>query len=358
MNALYDELKAIPKIELHAHLSGSVRNSTISEFLRSQAPGTLNESERVYLLGDQNNNKERDLKACFQVFPIIHRLLSDKDILARVTREVLEDFESENCVYLELRTTPRNILDENNNVVVSKVDYLNTVIGVIQNYETEKPQSNLTARLLVSIDRSKGLNDALDMLDVFAKFRDSPFVVGVDFSGNPQVLSFREYDAIFKRLKEMSVLFTIHIGEIPNDPDLEYVLKDIRPHRVGHCVCLDDKDKKYLFANPIPIEICPTSNLKTKCVESLDRHPFGDFYAFDQNYPLCICTDDPGVFDTHLTNEAYLLSTSHGLNARQIFDLYKNAVNIIFDKSETTKTKLSAKFAQFEPEKFYKSTIS
>ena len=85
-------------------MSGSVRNSTISEFLRRQAPGTLNEIEQYYLLGDQNNNKDRDLKACFQVFPIIHRLLSDKAILARVTREVLEDFEAENCVYLELRT--------------------------------------------------------------------------------------------------------------------------------------------------------------------------------------------------------------------------------------------------------------
>ena len=236
--------------------------------------------------------------------------------------------------------------------MVSKYDYLNTVIDAIQSYEANNPASRMTVRLLVSIDRSKGLEDALDMINLCTKFQNSPYFVGVDFSGNPEVLSFKEYDQVFKLLQEMNLKFTIHIGEIPGDPDLDYILKEIRPHRVGHCVCLNDKTKEYLFANPIPIEICPTSNLKTKCVESIDRHPFGDFYAFDKNYPLCICTDDPGVFDTHLTNEAYLISTCHGLKPKDIFSLNRNAINMIFDKSESTKLKLCAIFNDFEHKHF------
>ena len=64
--------------------------------------------------------------------------------------------------------------------------------------------------------------------------------------------------------------------------------------RIGHAVCLNNEQITYLLKNPIPIEICPTSNLVTNCVKNIDEHPFFEFYSKNQFYPLTICTDDCG----------------------------------------------------------------
>ena len=76
---------------------------------------------------------------------------------------------------------------------------------------------------------------------------------------------------------------------------LNFVLKKKIFKRIGHAVCLTKEQIEYLLNNPIPIEICPTSNLVTKCVKSIEEHPFYEFYKQNQSYPLILCTDDCGM---------------------------------------------------------------
>ena len=93
-------LRALPKIELHAHLNGSVRDSTLRELCQAnnvEVPGVLLKSSH------------RSLDACFAIFPLIHKLVNTPSTLRRVVRETLEDFEASNVLYLELRTTPRQL---------------------------------------------------------------------------------------------------------------------------------------------------------------------------------------------------------------------------------------------------------
>ena len=86
----------LPKVELHAHLHGSARLSTIAELA---PPGV----DRAVLTSDT----ERSLEGCFAIFGAIHRTVTSLSAVRRITAEVLEDFAAENVKYLELRTTPR-----------------------------------------------------------------------------------------------------------------------------------------------------------------------------------------------------------------------------------------------------------
>ena len=111
----------ILKIELHAHLSGSVPKSTLYTILNEDR------SKNSDLLAKFNEitNEERDLDSCFRLFPIVHQILNNKDNLIRVTKDVLAHFESINVVYLELRTTPRHIQDESTKeIVLTKKEYI------------------------------------------------------------------------------------------------------------------------------------------------------------------------------------------------------------------------------------------
>lgn len=90
--------------------------------------------------------KPNDLAECFQVFGILHRLITNTDVLGEITRRVLDDFHADNCVYLELRTTPRAIKDETGRVLVSKHEYLEAISTSIDKFE--KDTNGKSAKLI------------------------------------------------------------------------------------------------------------------------------------------------------------------------------------------------------------------
>ena len=97
----------------------------------------------------------------FLVFSFMHQLLNNKENLIRITKEVLLTFQKENTVYLELRTTPRQIYyTATNEVILSKLDYINTVLDVIKEFEK---QNEMIVRLILSIDRAKSIQDAYEV---------------------------------------------------------------------------------------------------------------------------------------------------------------------------------------------------
>lgn len=280
------------------------------------------------------------------MFTILHRLLNNKNILEQVTREILEDFHAENCVYLELRTTPRNIYDkQTNQLLVSKAEYLQTVINVIKEFEV-KHGKEMIVRLILSVDRVKGYQDGLENIELANKFKGE-YVVGVDFSGNPKVSSFKELSGLFDLAKNYGLKLTVHIAEFWEDPDIDFILREVRPDRIGHSVCLTKEQINYLLENPIPIEICPTSNLITKCVDFIENHIFYEFYRLNKEYPMVICTDDFGIFDICLSDEYSLISNAFRLRIEDMFELSKKSVNFIFDRTESTLNILRNKFDKF-----------
>ena len=287
----------------------------------------------------------RDLSTCFEVFAILHRVLNKKSILERVTREILEDFNRENVVYLELRTTPREIFSDETktNLVVSKREYLDTVISVIKEYELK---NDMVVRLLLSIDRTKSVEDGLNTVQLCHEYQqaENSYVVGIDFSGNPKISSFKNMKSIFDLANKYGLKTTVHIAEHWDDPDLDFILKETRPARIGHAVCLTNEWKEFLLQNPIPIEICPTSNLITKCVEQIVDHPFYEFYRVNSNYPLVICTDDFGVFRTTLTNEYLLIASAFNLSFKEMFEISRKSIDFIFEESPVVLKKLRQKF--------------
>ena len=78
--------------QLHAHLSGSIRRSTLLELAKAQGVST-----RVL---EFDSSHTRTLSECFEIFEIIHKSISSVEVLKRVTREVIIDFHEDNVKYL------------------------------------------------------------------------------------------------------------------------------------------------------------------------------------------------------------------------------------------------------------------
>lgn len=106
-NALLKWCNELPKIELHAHLNGSLRSSTVQELLDKKNKQMKEKDANVQM---PTIPVGTSLQECMDLFGIIHSVVnSSLDITRRTTREVLEDFESDGCAYLEIRTQPKQI---------------------------------------------------------------------------------------------------------------------------------------------------------------------------------------------------------------------------------------------------------
>ena len=280
--------KLMPKVELHAHLSGCARLQTIAELAPSGIDTSKLENARGSGAGD------RSLATCFAIFDVIHKTITTLSALRRITVEVLWDFAADNVKYLELRTTPRALAD------ACIEDYIRTVLGEIARFDQHQKHTAwpMTVRLLLSVDRRSTLDRAVELVELAARMKDEPlgsrYIVGIDFSGNPTCGSFVDFAEAFTMARCLGLKTAVHVAEIQNASDTAAVL-DFRPERLGHAVVLTSANTEHLQRRPIPIELCPTSNMKTLHLDNITEHPTLQMWH-SQRYPISINTDDSSVF--------------------------------------------------------------
>ncbi|XP_058194378.1 N6-mAMP deaminase [Rhododendron vialii] len=354
---------SMPKIELHAHLNGSVRSSTLLELAKGLGEkGTIvfSDVEQAILKSD------RSLREVFKLFDLIHLVTTDLQTVTRITKEVVEDFAAENVVYLELRTTPK----KNDLKGMSKQSYMEAVLKGLRDVTTVEvdlaPQDlgmgnpvnsggsgnlcNGTARkqkiyvrLLLSIDRRETTDSAMETVKLALEMRHLG-VTGIDLSGNPIVGEWATFLPALQFAREEGLSITLHCGEVPNTEEIQSML-DFLPGRIGHACCFGEEEWRKLKSSKIPVEICLTSNICTETISSFDLHHFADLH--EANHPIVLCTDDTGVFSTSLSREYALASSTFGLGRSNMFQLAQNAIDFVF-ADDVVKTELREIFYSAE----------
>ncbi|CAM6098336.1 unnamed protein product [Calypogeia fissa] len=334
--------KSIPKIELHAHLNGCVRPSTLFELASEEGrTGTTSVGDIGYLIRE-GFKSNASLADCFRLFPLIHGLTTDHAIVTRITKEAIEDFFADNVVYLELRTTPKR----NEAHGMTKRSYVEAVLagfeaaGVspcskngLQRSEVQaKP--NRHVRLLLSIDRRESAEAAMDTVLLAWELRNRG-VVGIDLSGNPTVGQWQTFLPALNWAKQRGMPLTLHCGEIFNSEEVRSMLA-IQPQRLGHVCCLEKPEWSALLESNIPVEICLTSNVRSRSVRSIYDHHFAALHK--AKHPTILCTDDPGLFSTCLSHEYSLAATCFGLSEEDILRMGKNAVEYTFAEEQLKQT--------------------
>ncbi|KAH7113848.1 hypothetical protein B0J11DRAFT_445987 [Dendryphion nanum] len=255
----------------------------------------------------------------------IYKLCNDLASVEYSTERVLQDFQSDGVVYLELRTTPRSTPDQS----ASKDQYVNTVLGVLRKHN-DRLSSTMQAFLILSIDRRNTPAEAKEVVDLAIKYQKSG-VVGIDLCGNPAVGDVRIFSKAFSRAKTAGLKITLHFAEIAESAtDLELqTLLSWQPDRLGHVIHVKDEFQKTIQRQDIAVELCLSCNVHAKMITgTYPDHHFGMWRH--TAVPVILCTDDVGVFCSPLSQEYYLAAQHFGLNREQIRSMCERAIDAIF----------------------------
>ncbi|KAG1470136.1 hypothetical protein G6F56_002856 [Rhizopus delemar] len=311
MTSLKDFCFRLPKVELHAHLNGSISPATMKELVERK-------KETKPKLSEFKIPENLDADSFFPLFGFIYELTDDEESVKIATRNIIDEFARDNVRYLELRTTPRS----NAETGMTKTSYLEAVTSVIQ-----EPRKDITVRLIVSADRRNTLEEAEEVIDLAVAFR-SKGVVGIDLCGDVKQGSFENLKPAFDRAKFLEFPVTLHFNEvIENLPEGPAMLA-FRPNRLGHATILDEYCRKTIYENHVPIEICMTSNVLCKTAKSYEQHHIKEL--IDHGHPFVLSTDDKGVFFSDLSNEYRIAGETFNLTISELFNTSYHAIDAIF----------------------------
>ncbi|XP_063603002.1 adenosine deaminase-like protein isoform X2 [Penaeus indicus] len=271
---------------------------------------------------------------CFEVFRILHCLTDNLSAIKTITRDVIQEFVADNVCYLELRTTPKAI-----HGVMTKNQYIDTVLEAMIE---EMNQNAITIRLLISIDRSRGLDDAWDTLQLAKQYaaheRFKNLLCGMDISGNPQAGNLVDYIPVLREAKQSGLKLSVHLAEILNEKETLELLKTELIDRIGHGTFIHPETGgsqellQLVKCQAIPLELCLSSNIKSGTVKSAEDHHFACWRK--DKHPVVICTDDKGVFSTTLSEEYKICAETFHLKKTDLHELCLAAVEMTFLSQE------------------------
>nr|CAH7766487.1 unnamed protein product [Callosobruchus chinensis] len=320
----------LPKIELHAHLNGSLSDQCLKNL--NCMDTSIKEYKRIAEILDKT---ERTLTECFEVFNIAHKATNNVDAVYKATKSVIREFHiSDHVIYLELRTTPR--AEEG----MTKEDYVSAVVKAIKENNLD-----IIVKLILSIDRRHSIEESQDTLNVILKMKSKypDVIVGIDLSGNPHEGEFNS--DLFQKARDNGLKTSIHCAEIKNDEEVEKILR-FGPDRLGHATFLhpsfggSQNNWDMYCKKKIPVECCLTSNVTCGTSKSYQEHHISEWIK--SSLPFCICTDDKGVFCTTLKKEYARVAEYQGLEAKDLWQTTYNTVDYIF-ASDEIKTRLKVK---------------
>lgn len=322
------DTKKIKKVELHLHLDGSLRPSTVIDIAKKEGIElpSYDEKELIKYLSVDETNK--DLVEYLKKFNLPLKVMQTRENLERVTFELLEDLAKDNYIYVELRFAPH--LHTKKGLNLSEI--VESVNAGIFRAENTYP---IKANVLLCIMRHMEVSLGYEIVDLAKKYLGEK-VCGIDLAGDEFNYSVTLFKDVFARAKGMDIPFTIHSGEARGPESIVDALS-VGAERLGHGIrAYENKELlEKLKENRITLECCPISNLNTQIFHDFHDYPLKTY--LNNGLKATINTDNRTVSNTNYQKEIDFLEKYTPLTLEEIYLANKNAIEGAFISKEEKK---------------------
>ena len=309
MSELPSSIAAAPKAELHLHLEGAIQPATVCA-LTARHGLRLSESEV------RDRYAYRNFLEFIEAFKWVTSYLRDPQDYALITADLAEHLLTQNVVYAEITLSV--------GVMLLRKQQPEANFAAILRAAEPFTARGLRLKWVFDAARQFGPAEAMRVVDA-ARSCTSKEIVAFGIGGDELSTPTHEFRPVYDAAANLGLHRLIHAGEIGGPEKIREAIELLGAERIGHGIAaIHDPALMDLLADRrIPLEVCPTSNLRTGALDAqfrrkdvpLSEHPLPQLLR--QGIPVVLSTDDPAMFHTTLLDE-YRAAAALGLSASEI----------------------------------------
>ena len=291
-----DRYRSWSKVDLHRHLEGSLRRSSLLELAQERPTLTGIDLQALPQNVAVREDDPHEPEFFLSRFETLRKFFLDRQTIERLTGEGIEDAAVDGVRYLELRFTPAALASQGSFTFEEVSDW------VISAASSAAESNAIQVQFLLSLNRHEPLALAEEVAEVAVGFRTRG-VVGLDLAGDENNHPARPFAAVLERARSAGLNISVHAGEWGDVHELSVAIRELGARRIGHGVhILEDEDLlREARESEVCFEVSLTSNQRTGAVPDLRSHPLPEM--LEAGLQVALTTDDPAIFDITLSDE-------------------------------------------------------
>jgi adenosine deaminase/aminodeoxyfutalosine deaminase len=321
MPEIEDFIRRLPKAELHLHLEGTILPATLVELSahHDARPLTLPEAEALYRFDDFS-----DFMNAFKA--VTGRLIGPEDYELAAWR-MIEHLVRQGVVHAEVFVAVGVFYRWNNHDPAA----FEPIFAALERArERGDRELGLSLYWIFDAVRHFPVEEAERVFRKAAELRPThPSIVGIGLGGDERRTGSAPFRALYAQAREVGLRLTNHAGETTGPEAIREALA-IGSERLGHVLsAVQDPDLlQELKAREVPLELNPTSNVRTGVCPSFAAHPLRTY--FDAGLLVTLNSDDPAFFGSDIANEYLLAHTEQGFTRDELRQLAVNSIRASF----------------------------
>uniref|UniRef100_E6QKC5 Adenosine deaminase n=1 Tax=mine drainage metagenome TaxID=410659 RepID=E6QKC5_9ZZZZ len=325
METIHNFIRRLPKAELHLHLEGSITPATLVELsaLGDAMPMTLAQAEALYHYTDFSG-----FLNAFKTVVMELRGATEYELAAwRMLQKLAEQGVRHAEVYISVGVIFRLRPDED------KADpalFQKIFAGLERARERGERELGITLYWIFDAVRHFTVPEAERVFRLAAEMRrEYPSIIGIGLGGDERITGSEPYRALYAEAAAAGLRLTNHAGETTGPEAIREALS-IGSERLGHVLSgiRDAALLDELKTRQIPLELNPTSNVRTGVCPALAEHPIRHY--FDHGLLIVVNSDDPAFFGATVEDEYRLAHEVHGFTREELRALAENSFRASF----------------------------
>lgn len=311
----------LPKVELHLHVEGAIPVDALWRIIQEHGGhpdlSSLEDLKRRYAY--------TDFAHFIDTWVWMNGFLDTYEAFTAGAAAVAEYLRGQTVVYAEASFSPSDFARHGlvpQELALAIRRGLDTVHGV-------------EVALIADLVRDSGPERAGETLGAVLEVADEAGVIGIGIGGMEGPNPPEPFADVYRAAREAGLHRTAHAGEAAGPANVWGALEALNVERIGHGVrsVEDPALVEFLVERQIPLEVCPTSNIRTGVVAGWGDHPAR--HLIEAGALVTLNSDDPAMFDCTIVGEYQAAADHFGLSDQQIRAIAGNAVRASWAPAST-----------------------
>ena len=327
--SLFKYISAVPKAELHVHLEGSIKPSTLLRLAKQNDVDLPVETERGLLTWYSFTTFDHFI----EVYITITRCLQTVEDFELIVYEFGAEMARQNILYAEVTFSPSTHFITNG--IGQDVWFAGLTTGRQKARKDFGVEINWIFDIVRNDTSSEGRFDYTTSVAIEGK---NDGVVALGLGGFEKGYPPDPFAPWFERARSAGLHSVPHAGEMEGPESIWSAILELGAERIGHGVrSIEDMNLvSHLRKYQIPLEISPTSNICLGIYPDMSAHPIEQLH--EAGIPIIINSDDPCLFNTTLTDELQLLINPYRFSLESIDKIILNGIHFSFLPKKTKTT--------------------